>query len=188
MGGKQRVDKASLSVLIYRGSAATKLRNVNIYNLSVTQCDIYFANFAYINNGWSFTIVAFLPLFALHVQTKAHDEDTKAVLENVDIFYTIFAYSSALPSMDPTFPAYPIFALLSFFLVLIPLPWHLQAWNSGTCLYMIWVAAGCLNQFINSIVWHNNAIDWAPLWCDICKMFSPLTLEDTLIMGHQRHV
>nr|ANB67031.1 pheromone receptor [Agrocybe salicacicola] len=72
-----------------------------------------------------------------------------------------------MDSMDPSYPAFPIFAFLSFLLVLIPLPWHLQAWNSGTCLFMIWTAVGCLNQFINSIVWHGNAIDWAPVWCDI---------------------
>lgn len=32
---------------------------------------------------------------------------------------------------------------------------------------MIWTALGCLNQFINSIVWNGNAINWAPVWCDI---------------------
>ncbi|KAG9217558.1 hypothetical protein CCMSSC00406_0008485 [Pleurotus cornucopiae] len=69
--------------------------------------------------------------------------------------------------MDPTYPAFPIFAFISFVLVLIPLPWHFQAWNSGTCLYMIWIAIGCLNFSINSIIWHGNAIDWAPIWCDI---------------------
>nr|AAQ96348.1 pheromone receptor Rcb3 B45 [Coprinopsis cinerea] len=68
---------------------------------------------------------------------------------------------------DPTYPAFPIFAFLGFILVLIPLPWHLQAWNSGTCLFMIWTAIGCLNLFINSLIWHGNAIDWAPVWCDI---------------------
>lgn len=71
-------------------------------------------------------------------------------------------------AMDPTYPAFPIFAFVAFVLVLIPLPWHLQAWNSGTCLYMIWIAIGSLNFFINSIIWHGNAIDWAPIWCDIC--------------------
>nr|BAE47138.1 RCB1 [Pholiota nameko] len=70
-------------------------------------------------------------------------------------------------SFDNSYPAFPILAFLSFILVLIPLPWHFQAWNSGTCLYMIWTAIACLNQFINSIIWHGNAIDWAPLWCDI---------------------
>ncbi|KAG1750490.1 pheromone A receptor-domain-containing protein [Suillus paluster] len=65
------------------------------------------------------------------------------------------------------YPLYPTFAFLGFVFALIPLPWHLQAWNSGTCYYMIWTAISCLNQFINSIVWHNNAINWAPVWCDI---------------------
>ncbi|EDR00818.1 STE3-like pheromone receptor [Laccaria bicolor S238N-H82] len=68
---------------------------------------------------------------------------------------------------DASYPAFPIFAFIAFVLVLIPLPWHFQAWNSGTCLFMIWTAVGCLNLFINSIVWRNNAIDWAPIWCDI---------------------
>ncbi|KAF8629346.1 hypothetical protein AX15_003497 [Amanita polypyramis BW_CC] len=70
--------------------------------------------------------------------------------------------------INPTpYPVYPFFAFLSFVLVLIPLPWHLQAWNSGTCLFMIWTALGCLNFFINSIIWHGNTIDLAPVWCDI---------------------
>jgi pheromone a factor receptor len=40
-------------------------------------------------------------------------------------------------------------------------------WNVGTVLYMLWTAVGCLNNFINSIVWKHNAINWAPVWCDI---------------------
>ncbi|THU83826.1 STE3-like pheromone receptor [Dendrothele bispora CBS 962.96] len=68
---------------------------------------------------------------------------------------------------DPTYPAFPVMAFIGFILVLVPLPWHLQAWNSGTCLFMIWTALGCLNQFINSVVWRNDAIDRAPYWCDI---------------------
>ncbi|KAH7882764.1 pheromone A receptor-domain-containing protein [Phlebopus sp. FC_14] len=65
------------------------------------------------------------------------------------------------------YPVYPVFAFSGFVLSLIPLPWHLQAWNSGTCYYMIWTALACLNQFINSIVWHRSAINYAPVWCDI---------------------
>ncbi|KAJ7455421.1 pheromone A receptor-domain-containing protein [Mycena latifolia] len=68
---------------------------------------------------------------------------------------------------DSAYPLYPVFAFIGFVIVLIPLPWHLQAWNSGTCLFMIWTALGCLNLFINTIVWHNNMIDWSPVWCDI---------------------
>ncbi|KLO16520.1 STE3-domain-containing protein [Schizopora paradoxa] len=68
---------------------------------------------------------------------------------------------------DPTYPLFPTFAFLGFFLVLIPLPWHFQAWNAGTCLYMVWTALACLNQFINSLAWRDSAINFAPVWCDI---------------------
>nr|AOC97511.1 putative pheromone receptor [Flammulina velutipes] len=69
--------------------------------------------------------------------------------------------------MDPTYPAFPILAFIAFILVLVPFPWHLQAWNAGTCLFMVWTAMALLNLFINSLIWHNNALDWAPIWCDI---------------------
>jgi pheromone a factor receptor len=59
------------------------------------------------------------------------------------------------------------FAFLGFLCCMIPLPWHLEAWNTGTCLYMIWTGVSCLIQFINSIVWRSNVINWAPVWCDI---------------------
>ncbi|THH17673.1 hypothetical protein EW146_g3177 [Bondarzewia mesenterica] len=68
---------------------------------------------------------------------------------------------------DPSYPVFPVFTIIGFIIVLIPLPWHLQAWNSGTCLYIVWTAIACLNQFVNSLVWHGNAIDHAPIWCDI---------------------
>lgn len=70
---------------------------------------------------------------------------------------------------DLTYPLFPFFAFLGFFLSLIPLPWHLQAWNSGTCYYMMWAALSCLNQFVNSVVWHNNARNISPAWCEVCK-------------------
>jgi len=34
-------------------------------------------------------------------------------------------------------------------------------------MYMIWTALACLVQFVNSILWNGNAINWAPVWCDI---------------------
>lgn len=68
------------------------------------------------------------------------------------------------------YPLFPVVCGLGFVLVLIPLPWHLEAWNSGTCFYMIWTALACLNQFVNSIVWSGDAINRAPVWCDICKL------------------
>lgn len=69
--------------------------------------------------------------------------------------------------VNSTYPLFPIFAFLGFIVVLIPLPWHLRAWNSGTCMYIAWTALGCLLHFVNSIIWRNNALNVAPVWCDI---------------------
>jgi pheromone a factor receptor len=66
---------------------------------------------------------------------------------------------------------FSMFAFIGFLISMIPLPWHLEAWNTGTCLFMIWTGLACLNQFINSIVWTGNAINWAPVWCDISTRF-----------------
>ncbi|KAJ3010643.1 hypothetical protein NUW54_g2416 [Trametes sanguinea] len=68
---------------------------------------------------------------------------------------------------NPEYPAFPVVALLAAILAMIPLPWHFQAWNSGTCLFMAWSFTGCLNLAVNAIVWHADAIDRAPVWCDI---------------------
>jgi len=46
---------------------------------------------------------------------------------------------------------------------------ELSAWNTGTCLYMAWTALGCLIYFINSVIWRDNAINMAPIWCDISQ-------------------
>ncbi|THU83841.1 STE3-like pheromone receptor [Dendrothele bispora CBS 962.96] len=70
-------------------------------------------------------------------------------------------------SKDPTYPLFPIFAFLGFVLSLVPLPWHLQAWNSGTCAFMIWTAVACLVSFVNSLIWNNSLANVAPVWCDI---------------------
>lgn len=78
---------------------------------------------------------------------------------------------ATLESSDITYPLFPICAFIGFTLVLTPLPWHLQAWNAGTCLYMIWTAIACINLGINAIVWHGNALNPAPVWCDICTLF-----------------
>jgi len=71
--------------------------------------------------------------------------------------------------VEPLYPLFPIASFLGFILVLMPLPLHLQAWNSGTCFYVFWTSIACLNQFINSVVWASDAINRAPVWCDICE-------------------
>ena len=83
----------------------------------------------------------------------------------------------AVMHADPTYPLLPVFAFLGFVVGLIPLPWHLQAWNAGTCVYMIWASFACLIQFVNAIVWKETALSVAPVWCDICEC--PIFLRAT---------
>ncbi|KIP05461.1 mating-type-like pheromone receptor [Phlebiopsis gigantea 11061_1 CR5-6] len=59
------------------------------------------------------------------------------------------------------------FSFIAFCLVSVPLYWHLEAWNVGCVLYIGWVGSYTLIQFINCVVWRDNAINWAPVWCDI---------------------
>jgi len=59
------------------------------------------------------------------------------------------------------------FSFISLILVSIPFPWHFQAGNTGTCMYMAWVAVSNLAFFVNSIVWDANTVNWSPVWCDI---------------------
>lgn len=69
---------------------------------------------------------------------------------------------------NPDYPLFPIVSFLGFVLPLLPLPWHLRSWNSGTCYYAIWASLSSLNQFINSILWAGDAVNRAPVFCDIC--------------------
>ncbi|KAF8491684.1 pheromone A receptor-domain-containing protein [Russula emetica] len=71
----------------------------------------------------------------------------------------------------PPNEVYTVFSFIGFVLCAIPLYWHLEAQNAGTCLYMIWTGLGCLLQCINSIVWNKNMINRAPVYCDICSPF-----------------
>jgi len=66
---------------------------------------------------------------------------------------------------------FAVFAFLSFILVSIPLPWHLEAWNTGTCLVIFWTGTGSLIMSINAIIWDGNTVNWAPVWCDITTRF-----------------
>ncbi|KIL55876.1 hypothetical protein M378DRAFT_560049 [Amanita muscaria Koide BX008] len=74
-------------------------------------------------------------------------------------------------SSDPTYPSFPIISFLGFILALIPLSWHLQAWNVGTCAFMIWTSLACLFEFINSLVWAGNVLNPVPVWCDISSKY-----------------
>ena len=32
---------------------------------------------------------------------------------------------------------------------------------------MAWAGITCLYQFINSVIWNGNIVNWTPVWCDI---------------------
>jgi len=72
---------------------------------------------------------------------------------------------------------FSVFSGIGIILSLIPLYWHLDSLNVGTCMYMIWTALGCLVHFVGSILWNGNAINWAPVWCDIsCRIQTGLSV------------
>ncbi|EED83593.1 hypothetical fungal pheromone GPCR, STE3-type [Postia placenta Mad-698-R] len=72
---------------------------------------------------------------------------------------------------DPTYPLFSVFAFIGFVAALVPLPWHLQSWNAGTCIYMIWASFASLIEFVDSVVWNGNINNPAPVWCDISTKF-----------------
>ncbi|PCH39328.1 STE3-domain-containing protein [Wolfiporia cocos MD-104 SS10] len=63
------------------------------------------------------------------------------------------------------------FSFIGFVLVNVPLYWHLEAWNTGCIIYIFWSGSQCLIQFINAVVWRDNVINWAPVWCDITSRY-----------------
>ncbi|KAF9236186.1 STE3-like pheromone receptor [Melanogaster broomeanus] len=75
-----------------------------------------------------------------------------------------------MPAVPPN-SVFSAFSFIGFLLAGTPLPWHLQSWNTGTCMYMIWTSLACLILFVNSIVWNDNVINWAPVWCDISARY-----------------
>ncbi|KAI0250420.1 GPCR fungal pheromone mating factor [Lactifluus subvellereus] len=68
---------------------------------------------------------------------------------------------------SPPNELYTAFSFIGFVMCAIPIYWHLEARNIGTCLFMAWTGLGCLIQCINSIVWNKNMINRAPVYCDI---------------------
>ncbi|KAJ7636804.1 pheromone B alpha 1 receptor, partial [Roridomyces roridus] len=66
---------------------------------------------------------------------------------------------------------FSMFSFIAFLISFIPLPWHLEAWNVGTCMFMLWSGLANLVLFIDSIIWNGNMIDWSPTWCDISTHF-----------------
>ena len=54
---------------------------------------------------------------------------------------------------------------------MIELEHHLSTvvWNVGCVVYIFWIGGECLINFINMMIWRDNAINVAPVWCDISE-------------------
>lgn len=114
---------------------------------------------------------------------------------SLELQFAICISSNTKKPHEMTFTPYPnevytTFSFLGFIMCMIPFAWHLKgqkfrwfffsnglndfwpAWNAGTCLHMFWAGIECLIFCINSIVWHGNTFNPAPIWCDICKLLS----------------
>ena len=73
---------------------------------------------------------------------------------------------------DVTYPLVPVINFLGVFLVLLPFSTRTlrQRWNTGICMYAIYVATMCLFLAVDTIVWANNFNIISPVWCDIGKL------------------
>ncbi|THH17677.1 hypothetical protein EW146_g3173 [Bondarzewia mesenterica] len=115
-----------------------------------------------------------LPILFLNISVRRKVEPSRFSLSLNTFCETSFlavepdiSYPSTSAMAAPPNEVFSAFAFLGFIMCCIPIYWHLEAWNTGTCLYMAWTGLACLNQFINSVVWNHNAINRAPIWCDI---------------------
>lgn len=76
-------------------------------------------------------------------------------------------------SMEPTYPLAPIANLIACALVVIPLFRMANApWNTGVYAFALYLVLQSLSTGVNTIVWSRDAVNRAPVWCDICTMFS----------------
>ena len=75
------------------------------------------------------------------------------------------------PSMDPTFPLVPVVNFVGCFLVFVTfVTMRSRPWNTGVCMFGIWIFLIGLETGVNTTVYANNVKDVAPIWCDICKI------------------
>lgn len=75
----------------------------------------------------------------------------------------------AVTQVAYAYPLVPVANFISVVLVLIPLPWLLQHWNTGAWTHGVWTALLCLITGVNYTVWWNNVEIKAVVWCDISK-------------------
>jgi|ERR1711939_237254 len=73
--------------------------------------------------------------------------------------------------------AYLLFSALAVVFNIAPLCWQIEHRNSGPICLGIWVIVANLNSLVNGIIWRNDAINRAPVFCDIAvklAMAAPL--------------
>lgn len=68
------------------------------------------------------------------------------------------------------YPITPVGCFFGIILALLPLLSRRQAWNTGVCMYAIWIALVNLITFVDTIIWHNNVHVVVPVWCDISAL------------------
>ncbi|KAF7421281.1 hypothetical protein PC9H_011803 [Pleurotus ostreatus] len=61
----------------------------------------------------------------------------------------------------------PVVSFICAFLVLLPLPWHWRAGTVATISITVWLFAANIINGVNAIIWSDNAIIQATIWCDI---------------------
>ncbi|KIY44535.1 fungal pheromone STE3G-protein-coupled receptor, partial [Fistulina hepatica ATCC 64428] len=65
------------------------------------------------------------------------------------------------------YPELPLFAFLTAFLVLIPIPWHWRARNVATLSIIAWLFVVNFIYGVNALLWADNVEIKAVVWCDI---------------------
>lgn len=81
--------------------------------------------------------------------------------------------SSTVPIMhDNILIVIASFAVFLIMLILAsPTQWRVR--NTGTILNIGWLLAGNLTFLVNAVIWRDNVVNSAPVWCDICKHVVP---------------
>ncbi|KLO06020.1 fungal pheromone STE3G-protein-coupled receptor [Schizopora paradoxa] len=65
------------------------------------------------------------------------------------------------------YPITPIACFLGVVLALLPLLSHIRKFSLGVWGFALWTAIANFIMFVNTIIWHDNVGNTAPVWCDI---------------------
>lgn len=65
------------------------------------------------------------------------------------------------------YPEFPPIAIISALILLIPLPWHWRARNVATLSIILWLFMSNIIYATDAIIWKDNVLIKARVWCDI---------------------